>query len=233
MQGPLFDAVPDDGAGGGGGKPAAFDHAAFRAQILGDVTKLVTGLGASLKADFAKFAPAEAVAEPEPVAVTDPAAGVVKPPTVDPNLAAEIRALQRTNKELADKFAASQTQSAAKEAAANKKELDAMVRTELTKFKFADEAAAQDAFDIFGSKVKRTDDGEFVGPDGTSIKLYLEEAMRTKPYLLAIKDTGGAGSRTGGRAPGAKRIDLDAVKPGMSAEDLAATRAEIMALMPR
>jgi len=233
MQGPLMDTASDGIPAGGGGTPAAFDPAAFRGQILGDVTKLFTSFGASLKADFAKFAPAPApVADPEPVAVPDPT-GVVKPP-VDPTQAAELRARDRQFKELENRMAAMQKDSDVKTAIADKKELEAAVRTKLSKFKFADEFAAQDAFDIFGSKIKRDDAGEFVGPDGTQVDLYLEEAMRSKPYLLAPKDTGGAGARQGGgRAPGAKRIDIDAIKPGMSADDLSAARAEIMALMPR
>jgi hypothetical protein len=227
MQGPLYDAVPDDGAGGGGGTPAAFDHVAFRAQILGDVTKLFTGFGATLKADLAKITTVTPVAAVEPV-VPDAAGGGAKPP-IDPALAAQIRALERTNKELADKFTLSQTQSAAKEAVANKKEQDAIVRTKLNKFKFADEAAAQDAFDIFGAKVKRTEDGAFVGGDGTPLDQFLEEGMRTKQYLLAPKDVSGGGARPGGAGGngGSKAVDLNTIKPGMTPAELAAASARI------
>ena len=126
----------------------------------------------------------------------------------------------------------SKTESDATKAAAEKKELDAIVRTSLNKFKFADDQAGEDAFEIFGSKVKRNDDGAFVGPDGTPLAQYLEEGMRAKQYLLAPKEAGAAGARPGGKGPGGvKAVDFDSIKPGMSAADVAATAAEINALV--
>jgi hypothetical protein len=124
------------------------------------------------------------------------------------------------------------TESAATKAAADKKELDAAVRTKLvTKFKFSSDAASEDAFEIFGGKVTRNDAGAFVGPDGTPLDQYLEEGMRAKPYLLAPKDVGGAGARGSAGAPGAKNVDFDSIKAGMSLADQAAAGAQIAAVL--
>jgi len=234
MPGPLFDALPNEGGGGGAGTPAAFDPAAFRTQLLGDVTKLFGSFTTSLKADFAKLTPTVAP-PPVPVEPVEPPAPITAATGGDKTpaelaFAAQIRAMERRLKDAEDRGVALKTESDATRAAADKKELDAAVRTELSKFQYADAAAAQDAFDIFGSKIKRNEDGDFGGPDGTPIALYLAEAMRSKPYLLAMKDTGGAGARPGGTGgPGApgKAFDLNNIKPGMKAEDLAAASARI------
>lgn len=228
----LLDAA-SDGAGGGGGTPA-FDQAAFQAQILDGVNKaMATSLAAftkSYKADLAKLTPAPAAAVTIEEPVVDPAAGAVKTPA-DPAMAAELRAVQRQNKELADRFAAMKTESDATRVAAERKEQDATVRTMLSKYKYADDAAAEDAFEIFGGKVKRNEEGAFVGNDGTPLAQFLEEGLRSKPYLLAPKDVGGAGARGGRTQAGDKPVQFESIKPGMSMAEINAAAAQISAVL--
>jgi len=184
----------------------------------------------SYKADLAKLTPAPVAAATIEEPVVDPATGVVKPPA-DPALAAQLRALERRNKELADQFTAMKVESDATKVAADRKEQDATVRTKLNKYKFADDAAAEDAFEIFGSKVKRNEDGAFVGSDGTPIDQFLEEGLRLKPYLLAPKDVGGAGARGGRTQAGAQSPQFENIKPGMTTEQVNATAAQISAVL--
>jgi len=230
----LFAPV-DDGSGGGGGagSPAVFDQAAFSAQILASVNKALTGFQTTYKADFAKLqAPPAAVVDP---AIVDPDLadkGVVKPPA-DPALAAQLRVLERRLKEAEDRGLTLKTESDATKLAAEKKEQDATVRTKLNKFKFADDAAAEDAFEIFGSKVKRNDEGAFVGADGTPLDQYLEEGMRAKPYLLAPKDAGSAGARNGKGPGGGKAFEYEDIKAGMSQADIVAASQAIAAALQR
>ena len=198
---PHFAPANGDGADGGAGAgnptgAAGFDQAAFSATILAEVNKALVGFGKTFKADLAKLTakPAAVTATPDPDpaidAATDPAAASDKVKQ-DPAVAAQLRAMERRLKESDDRFAAMKTESDTTKRNADKKELDATVRTKLNKFKFQDESAAQDAFEIFGSKIKRDEDGNFVGSDGTPMDQYLEEGMRAKPYLLAAKDVGG------------------------------------------
>lgn len=231
--GPLYETV-QDGAGGGGGTPGGFDAAAFQAQILEGVNKTLNGFAKTFKADIVKLTtPVTPVvaADPDPAITPDPAASGVKPPA-DPALAAELRARDRQIKELSAQFAAMKLESDATKASAEKKELDATVRTKLNKYKFADDSAAEDAFEIFGSKVKRNDDGAFVGSDGTPLDQFLEEGIRSKPYLLAPKDVTGGGARNGGSVNHGVQMDMESIKPGMSAAEVAAVSAQILAVMP-
>jgi hypothetical protein len=232
--GRLFEAAPE---GGGGGTPPAFDAAAFRTSLLGDVKTLLTGFTTTLKADLAEQlaagAPPPSPPSGDPPPSDPPVPGTPPKATADAALAAEVRALIRKDKERETQMTAMKKESEETKAAANKKELDATIRTKLTKFKFADAQAGEDAFEIFGSKVKRDEAGNFVGPDNTPIDQYLEEGMRSKPYLLAPKDVAGGGVRPGGapaRPPG-KAIDFDAIKPGMSAEDATAASQQILAAL--
>jgi len=229
-RGSLLDAA-DDGQGGGG-STAAFDPAAFRTSLLGDVTKLFTNFATTLKTDIAKLTPAASTAtgnETQDSTTDATATSGAKP--ADPAVAAQLRALERRNKELDDQFKAMKTESDATKAAAERKEQEALVRTKLSKFKFADDAAAEDAFEIFGSKIKRTEDGAFVGHDGTPIDQYLDEGLRAKPYLLAPKEVSGAGARAGKQAGGTAAVSLESIKPGMSAADVAAAAAQISAVL--
>lgn len=234
-RGPLYDAAQDGGggAGGGGGSTAAFDPAAFRTQILGDFNKVLTDFGKALKADL-KPAPAaaeQAAAAAAADSAADSAASGAVAKIADPAVAAQVRALERRNAELDAQFKTMKAESDATKVAAERKEQDATVRTKLNKFRFADEQAAEDAFEIFGSKVKRNEDGNFVGSDGTPLDQFLEEGLAKKPYLLAPREVAGAGARSGRAAQGAAPLALESIKPGMSQADMAAAAAQISAIL--
>ena len=213
--------------GAPGGVNPTFDPVAFQAQILATMNTTLGAFATRFQADLAKRIPVAPVVEAPVVPVVD---DPTKPPA-DPVMAANLRDRDRQIKALSDQFTAMKLESDATRKSADKKELDATVRTQLNKFRFADDAAAEDAFEIFGTKVKRNDDGAFVGTDGTPLAQFLDEGLRLKPYLLAPKDTGGAGSRNGGRQAGAAAFDMNSIKPGMSAADIATATAEIAAAL--
>ena len=233
----LYDQA-GDGTGGGGdgsgsgadGKPGAatFDPVAFKTDLLADFTKVVQGALKAQKTDFAKLIQGNQQQGKPPDgqgsgsgdgAGNDDTKGGADgkgKPTADPVLAAQLRKLEGSNKELMDQVKALRTESDTTKADADKKDLSSQVRSKLsTKFKFADEAALEDAFEIFSPKVKRdSDSNAIVGHDGTPIDQYLEEQMRTRAYLLAPKDVSGAGGRNGKTA--GKRTftleDIDNIK---------------------
>lgn len=230
LRSPLFEEAPPDGAPGGGGNPppVAFDPVAFKADILGEFNKGINAIAKQLKA-----------IKPDPPAPPPPA----DPPNpgdgndlknMDPALAAEIRALRRQNKELTDVVTTIKTESQQTKAEAETKELQSILRTKLAKFKLADESAQGDAFEIFAPKVKRDEEGRIVGHDGTPLDQYLDEQLKTRQYLFAPKDVGGAGARNGGRGNGGTRTfsleDIDNIK-NLSAEDQAKLRSQIGAQM--
>ena len=88
------------------------------------------------------------------------------------------------------------------------------------------------AFKAVKDEIYRTEDGRLVarGEQGeTSLKEYLGEFVRENPEFLPARMAGGSGASTGQRTPAASGggVDLDKIKPGMSAEDAERIRQEI------
>lgn len=255
LRSPLFDQA-GEGAGGSGGSGAgagnsgAVDLAAFVAEVKGvlaDYRKDINSVMKSTKEIAAKFQGSQGGQGGSGSGNGEGSgsgsgsgqgsgsgegggegSGSGSGKAADPALAAQIRALERRLKESDDRQAAMKAESDKTKADADLKDLNSNLRTKLAgKFKFADEQALQDAFDIFSPKIKRNEEGAIVGHDGTPLEQYLEESMRSKQYLLAPKDAGGAGARNGGRPPGAQPFDINNIKPGMKPEDRALALQEI------
>ncbi len=73
-----------------------------------------------------------------------------------------------------------------------------------------------------GRLVARTVSGEMALGD------YLKRFVEENPELLPARMTGGSGASPAGRTvAGSSRVDLDRIKPGMSAEELERVRQEI------
>jgi hypothetical protein len=229
----LYAPVNDGSEGGasGAGSPAVFDQAAFSAQILGDVSKAITAQLKTFKADLAKAPVVKAADVIDPNPDIDHAAGVVKPSS-DPALAAQFKALERQNKLLLEQFGVIQKQAADTNAAAETKERHSSIRDTLAGFQFGSDAQRDTAFRIFRDDIRREADGSLVGgADGAPLKEFVTEQMKNHSYLLAVKDVGSAGARGGRVQGGVKAVDLDSIRPGMSAADLAAASAEISAAL--
>jgi uncharacterized coiled-coil protein SlyX len=230
-RGALFEAV-DDGTGGGGNS-AAFDPAAFQASLLGEVNKTLTGFMKTLKTDIGKItsaAPSATVTDPDP-AKDDAQPGDGKTST-DSVLAAQLKTLERQNRVLQEQFQSIQKQAEATKAEAETKERHSAIRDALANFSFGSDAQRDTAFRIFRDEIKRTADGLLVGgADEAPLKEYITDQMKQHAYLLSTKDVASAGARSGRPQAAGKNIDLNSIKPGMSAAELAAATAAISAAL--
>jgi hypothetical protein len=76
--------------------------------------------------------------------------------------------------------------------------------------------------------VYRSEDGRLIGQGGADIREYLTQFVNENPELLPARIAGGSGASTGQRgADSAGGIDLNMIRPGMSAEDKDRVRQEI------
>lgn len=212
----LRDAEPNPG-GGGDGK---FEPSKFRSELLADV-------GNMLKTQLGELAKTLKPPEPKPDAKPDPKPdpkpeGDGKPG--DPALTA----LQAQMRDLQTKLDASEQARVKAIDEAQERERTSAIRAKLGDFQFASDPARESALRILGGEIVRGDDGQLYGPDKTTpFDQYIGKALEeTHDYLLKPKDVGGAGALN----PGQKRqppIDLNDIKPGMSAEDRKRALAEI------
>ena len=87
------------------------------------------------------------------------------------------------------------------------------------------------AFRAVKDDVVRAEDGRLVakGSQGeVGLKDYLEQFVHENPELLPARISGGSGAAAGHRAaPTSGGIEIEKIRPGMSAEELNAVRREI------
>jgi hypothetical protein len=76
--------------------------------------------------------------------------------------------------------------------------------------------------------VYRSEDGRLMGQGGADIREYLTTFVNENPELLPARMAGGSGATAGQRGgDGGGGIDLNMIRPGMSAEDKDRVRQEI------
>ena len=78
--------------------------------------------------------------------------------------------------------------------------------------------------------VYRSEDGRLMAQGGADIREYLTQFVNENPELLPARMSGGSGAsagQRGGGPGGSGGIDLDMIRPGMSAEDKERVRQEI------
>ncbi|MCX6596454.1 MAG: hypothetical protein NTV70_08815 [Acidobacteria bacterium] len=87
------------------------------------------------------------------------------------------------------------------------------------------------AFRAIKDDIARGEDGRLVARTATgemALGEYLKRFVEENPELLPARMTGGSGASPAGRTvAGSSRVDLDRIKPGMSAEELERVRQEI------
>jgi hypothetical protein len=223
---PLYqDPVVNDPAGGN--QPPVFDQAAFKAEMLGEFNKTLNGFAKTLKADFGKMLQPPAPPNPDPPA-PDPAPNGGDPKPKDPHVAGlELQFKQyreATDKKLKD---AEDLRQAAERKSEEENRLS-LIRAKLGKMNIREDAF-EDAFDVFGSKVKRADDGSLIAGD-LPYEQYIETQLGgPKAYMLKPKEASGSGAGKNGNGYNGKPVDLNDIKPGMSPETRAAATASIIA----
>lgn len=114
-------------------------------------------------------------------------------------------------------------------AIAENAEREAVVRTELQRLGVA---KIDLAFKAVKDDVMRSDDGRLVarGDQGeVGVREYLTHFVSENPELLPARIPGGSGASGAGRTqPGvAGSVDLEKIRPGMSAEELERIREEV------
>lgn len=108
---------------------------------------------------------------------------------------------------------------------AEEAERHAAIRAELQRLGVA---KVELAFRAVRDEVQRGEDGRLVAQDGSELKEYLTKFVGENPELLPARLAGGSGATAGTRGvAGASSVDLDKIRPGMSAEDLERVRQEI------
>jgi hypothetical protein len=76
--------------------------------------------------------------------------------------------------------------------------------------------------------VYRSEDGRLMAQGGADVREYLTQFVNENPELLPARIPGGSGANAGQRGSrGAGGIDMDMIRPGMSAEDKERVRQEI------
>ena len=87
------------------------------------------------------------------------------------------------------------------------------------------------AFKAVKDDVIRKDDGSLIARGGqgdVGVRDYLTSFVSENPEFLPARITGGSGATGGQKSPsGGGGVDLDRIKPGMSAEELERVRHEI------
>jgi hypothetical protein len=115
-------------------------------------------------------------------------------------------------------------------AAADEADKNSQIRTELQRLGVA---KIDLAFKAVRDEIVRSEDGRLLarGADQKSLQDYLSGFVHENPELLPARIAGGSGAHAGPRTPTqTSGIDIDAIRPGMSKDDLDRVRKEISKL---
>lgn len=220
LRGPLREGADDPGGGGSGagaGTPP-FDFAAFEKRMAETVAKQIK---AALKTEKPKTDP-DPAADPDPESDDVNDKGKVTP---------EMRRLQKQLRDLTAKVGQSESRAQQLEAERKAERLQEKLRAEILRANVPSDRLDA-ALRLFGPDVKYDEDGQIVGPDDTPLAEYVAAAVQKHDYLLPAKSVGGAGAANQGKRT-EKPLDLNDIRVGMSAEELARVRAQIAELAPK
>lgn len=223
---------PNDGGnqgsgGASGGGELTLDS--IRSLITETVNGAVNGLDKRYKKEF------EALRKPgspkteegEGEGGDDGATTKTKPQGVDPEVAKLRKQLEQMNKRQAE-IDAERTREK-QEALETKK--DAALRRELAKSNFIDDEAFETAYARITREVKFAEDGQLVGgADDLPLSKYVADRMKKLDFLTKPRDVGGAGAANGGKQAAGDDVDIDSIKPGMAATDIAKVKARLASL---
>lgn len=209
MRSPLRDPDPNPAGGGAppnpaGGAPnpgAGLDPATLAAitqTLMGEVNKTLNGFDRKMEARFQKFAPPVPPAPP----ANPPSDGHEgADPVQDPKLREALNraaSLERSQTEILKRLTAAEDDRKAQENEKLTAQKSALVAGAIKSFSFASEALADDMHTLIAQQIKRTEDGEWVGPDGVMTgKDFAQQFVKGRPHVLKMVDTNPAGARPG------------------------------------
>lgn len=75
--------------------------------------------------------------------------------------------------------------------------------------------------------IYRSEDGRLMAQSGAEMRDYLAEFVGENPELLPARVSGGSGASSGSRGPERGAVEIDKIRPGMSAEELDRVRQEV------
>src|SRR5271169_2517919 len=108
---------------------------------------------------------------------------------------------------------------------AEEAERSTTIRAELQKLGVA---KVELAYKAVRDEIVRGDDGRLQAHDGVDFRDYLHRFVGDNPELLPARLAGGSGATSGQRnASRSAAVDLDRIRPGMSAEELERARQEV------
>jgi hypothetical protein len=111
---------------------------------------------------------------------------------------------------------------------ADEAERSASIRAELQKLGVT---KVDLAYRAVRDDIQRSNDGQLMARGGSgevSLRDYLAQFVQENPELLPARMTGGSGMGSGPKAAsGTGGLDLDKIRPGMSAEELERVRQEV------
>ncbi|CAB4130789.1 hypothetical protein UFOVP130_34 [uncultured Caudovirales phage] len=209
MRGPVMEEAPGEQGGGGGG--TGFDPVKFKADLMAEFNKGMNGALKNLKTELTKKPEGEGTPEPEP----EP--GKAKDP-----------AAARFERELAKLRGDLETERKGRVEATEQARQEKRVTTltnELAKLGIQPDRI-KSALRSVDPDIKFADDGTLVGDDDAPLTDYLATWIKGNEHFLPPKQVGGAGA-SAGTGRGESKIDINDIRPGMKAEDMAAVRAEI------
>lgn len=181
---------PEPGAGGGGTVDLAALLAASEARILAEFDKKIQGVSKDFKKEVQKLKAAEAPPPDDPPnpPPDPPAPGA--PPSSDN---AVVSILKRQVKALEDKTTALLDENKKTKETADKKEAEALLRSEIAKYSLLP-TGANDAFDILSGRLTRGEDGNVAGPNSVDLGSFVKDFIEARPNYIPPKPAGGAGS---------------------------------------
>src|SRR5579884_1318300 len=109
-------------------------------------------------------------------------------------------------------------------AKAEEAERSAAVRAELQRLGVA---KIELAYKAVKDDIRRADDGRLTAADGSDAHEYLARFVGDNPELLPARLGGGSGAVGGQRVAASGSVELEKIRPGMSAEERERVRQEI------
>lgn len=224
---PLFEEHADNPGGGGGNNAPAITKADVDTAINGAVTRIekenkaLKGQIEALTAGLSTLTEKLTQQEHREPSKQD------KKDDLTPEANAKISDLTKEIKNLGDRLKAAESKAETEKSERVRLAKESTVRDALSGYKFRKKTDADIAFKILNSEVEYDEDGNLIG-ENLPLEAFVKKAMEERFDSLIAADPakGGASAKSGApRSTGG--FDLDKIKPGMTAEELAAASAAI------